>query len=69
MARPSGLGGGGLGEPGGVEAVLAGEDGAWPAASARPAQSRGGREGRERERVERERDSNLKFFSKFLTET
>ena len=44
--------GAGLGEPGGVEAVLAGEDGAWPAASARPAQSRGGREGRERERVE-----------------
>ena len=43
-------GGGGLGEPGGVEAGLAGEDGAWPAASARPAQSRGGREGRERER-------------------
>ena len=29
--------GAGLGEPSGVEAVLAGEDGAWPAASARPA--------------------------------
>ena len=49
-----------MGEPGGVEAGLAEEDGAWPAASARPAQSRGGREGRERER-EREREKETQI--------
>ena len=57
-----------MGEPGGMEAVLAGEDGAWPAASARLAQSRGGREGRERESRERMRLKFEIFFSKFLTE-